>query len=67
MQNLKPCPFCGEVSMTFNGFDNQWYVYHKGEQCAIFEPIGIDGYFCKTEEEAVDAWNRRANDEQADC
>ena len=61
MSELKKCPFCGgAVSMTFNGADNQWYVYHDGAACEIFEPIGIDGYFCQTEEEAAKAWNRRA-------
>lgn len=59
-RELKPCPFCGrKVSMTYCGADNTYNVYHKGEACAMFEPMLIDGYLCKSYEDAAEAWNRR--------
>lgn len=61
---LKPCPFCGkEVSMTYNGLENAYFVYHRGEPCGLYEPIAIDGEMCKSYDEAKDAWNRRTSDD----
>lgn len=69
MDELKPCPFCGGgVSMTYNGFEKAYFVYHcfwkyETGQCAFNEPFAIDGEKCKSREEAIEAWNRRASNE----
>lgn len=64
MKELKPCPYCGgrnlfigdsnELDVNFN--DTQYAVccdYSKGG-------CGAVSGFRMTEDEAVDAWNRRA-------
>lgn len=60
MTELKPCPFCGENgSVTFNTV-NGFVPFCTNDNCLLNElDIGFD-----TEGEAVEAWNRRASDEQ---
>lgn len=57
MSELKPCPFCKEIPKLESGYVNiekLWWV----EPC---DCITMD--FCyPTKEEAIEAWNRRAND-----
>ena len=64
MTKLKPCPFCG-------GTNTEMYSL-KDPSLHGFIHIcdGFDDYMVKvesrlfsTEEEAIEAWNRRANDE----
>lgn len=61
---LKPCPRC----------KTSWFYVSKGDYCSGYEAFGcrvdcLCGFawkaisWQKTEEEAVEAWNRRANDE----
>lgn len=54
-QKLKPCPFCGGIAIV--DMDEDWYWEWK-----VFCPkCGCDiGYF-KTKEEAIKAWNKRAD------
>ena len=62
-EKLKPCPFCGaKVSMTYNSAEEAFCVWHKGDSCALAEPIKIDGEFVKSLAEAAEAWNRRVED-----
>ena len=59
MQNeLKPCPFCGGEATLWQtlGADRPYHIL-----CGCG---GRVGWFV-TEQEAVEAWNRRATDEQA--
>ena len=58
MRELKPCPFCGgeaEIEM-----DDCWYWnYHVFcQECKI----GTDYY--NTADEAIEAWNRRAGEQE---
>lgn len=61
MEKLKPCPFCG-------GKADVWRTnYHVYIQCENFcmddrfeHLVQVSG---DTEEQALEAWNRRANDE----
>lgn len=65
MDKLKPCPFCGlGVRMTYSSWDNMYHIWHQGDlvQCAIKEPIDIDGYFAKSLKDASRVWNRRVDD-----
>lgn len=55
MMELKPCPFCGgEAELCDNGYFVD--VSCKHIQCRGF----ADTLRYKCEEEAVEAWNRRA-------
>lgn len=56
---LKPCPFCGGEATLLQTFGAD-RPYHILCWCG-----GRVGWFV-TDQEAVDAWNRRTTDEQAD-
>lgn len=60
---LKPCPFCGEEA-TLQGYfapyeEIAFYVACSGEFCEV-SPMTND---FRTEQEAIEAWNRRASEE----
>lgn len=58
---LKPCPFCGESVSIEQGWTESWSVFYSfncdncGMHCEQNEHM--------TKEEAIEAWNRRANNE----
>lgn len=61
---LKPCPFCGKNELTMGRsfvsgnkgkYKNQYYIV-----CSICDSKGPNWH---TEKGAVNAWNRRVNDE----
>ena len=57
---LKPCPFCGASAMVANMDDEYKIAAHHDETCIfnyLYYIAGLD-----SEEEATEAWNRRAND-----
>lgn len=63
MAELKPCPFCGGeavVTKHHNGF-TEWYLC-SCPKCHISQ-AGSEYEF---RFEAVEAWNRRVNDDKAD-
>ena len=76
---LKPCPFCGgEVTIAVTGYksENCFFVTRghsktrKNCKCRVFmesEPYerGDDDLREKVRSDLADAWNRRANDENA--
>lgn len=53
-EKLKPCPFCGGKA-TINGIT---LVYIKCTKCGV-ETVGY-----REEDEAIEAWNRRVNDDE---
>lgn len=61
MTKLKPCPFCGSTSVDvkddYHPVPNYYAVcdYNKGG-------CGASSGYCRTEEEAIEAWNRRVNE-----
>ena len=58
--DLKPCPFCGGKAYTSKWYYG-WSVYAWHEDdCFLTEAITTS---YEVETEAIDAWNRRANDE----
>jgi Lar family restriction alleviation protein len=63
MAELKPCPFCGGEPriVSFKHTFSRFLVY----QVMCFACHTKPKYFCRgrTEEEAIEAWNRRAGDE----
>lgn len=62
MPELKPCPFCGDEAIYITT------AIKAGNIVKEFYSISCLGCnaeiykYCKTEEEAVEAWNRRAED-----
>lgn len=69
MKELKPCPFCGskgEMRCDKKPDMNGYFVYSYVVDCSRFDcpasyMIGND---FDTEAEAIEAWNRRINDER---
>lgn len=59
---LKPCPFCGcEVEIVCIG--GGWFWRHKNNPSDIACVITHSKKY-KTYEEAIEAWNRRADNER---
>ena len=57
---LKPCPFCGgKAKVGTTGYS--YKVYCDTPSC----DVRPNTRFHKTRENAIKAWNRRANDERA--
>ena len=56
-EKLEPCPFCGgKAGISYGRMGDTRMPYVECLECAA----GSD--FCFTEEEAAEAWNRRATD-----
>jgi len=60
MDNLKPCPFCGGEAITckieqdsFLLGRNIFFYAAQCDSCNVKTPL------CKTEEQAIEIWNRR--------
>ncbi len=59
MEELKPCPFCGETNaknIFKQGLSGRYFIDHFDSIYWIKSSIGFD-----TEAEAIEAWNRRRN------
>ena len=60
MNELKPCPFCGDIPMLYeNKKDLRNILYSVS--CYGEHHTASVGYFY-SEEEAIEAWNRRVED-----
>ena len=63
MAELKPCPFCGK-SMTMYESGGCFLIQHEDKaddaSCTLLMPEVI--CMARTRAEAVEKWNRRAND-----
>ena len=58
---LKPCPFCGaKAVMNYKQALNTWIVECSNSSCPASYMIGMD---YDTEAEAIEAWNRRAGEQ----
>ena len=55
-KKLKPCPFCGSEATLY---EYRWWGISYGVECTKCDAI-LEGY--STKEEAIEAWNRRANE-----
>lgn len=55
---IKSCPFCGGKAKMLNYSENEWLI------CCT-ECDGMVERWRKTEEEAIEQWNRRAQEEKS--
>ena len=55
---LKPCPFCGRKAILGHDLSG-CYVKCNNGMCKVM----LTTWYYGTEEEAITAWNRRANDD----
>jgi Lar family restriction alleviation protein len=55
--NLLPCPFCGAKAKILN-YSGAFRVVDTNYKCSVT----FSERWYKTEQEAIDAWNRRAPD-----
>lgn len=65
MIELKPCPFCGHCALVMQlkqSVSRRYYVAcgNKAERC-IASGHWVFGNFYATKREAMEAWNRRAD------
>lgn len=60
MTELKPCPFCGAIAHLW-----EWN-YGAAVECSKYRNSHQVQIKQETREKAIEAWNRRANDETAD-
>lgn len=59
-EKLKRCPFCGHVGeITYKEALGTWVVECANPSCMASYMLGMD---YGTEEEAIEAWNRRIAD-----
>lgn len=60
MTDLKPCPFCGGMAYTATWYKG-WFCGAWHEDDCILNHSVLPDY--ETQEEAIQTWNRRMNDE----
>ena len=60
MVELKPCPFCGATPHLVR-WGNEWAVECDSNDCFIVPETAL----YPRQEQAVEAWNRRAGDTNA--
>ncbi len=53
MEELKPCPFCGNFIHTIEQVGDELVVWIKCKTC------GATGPASSSKQQAIDAWNRR--------
>ena len=67
MDNLKPCPFCGgEAELSSGRFDGKNTSYVMCKKCAAQGEFFFVSPRYASAIRAIEAWNRRAKDEQDD-
>lgn len=65
MLELKPCPFCGSKARFVVSGSVRSRSHSVEIECTNILSCGAKQYFFDTEQEAADAWNRRAFNPQA--
>lgn len=58
MEKLKPCPFCGGEAFITPIITN----YYEPRFTVFCKECNAKSKYCKDEESAIAAWNRRADD-----
>lgn len=63
MSELKPCPFCGgRMRVDYELHPLRYAVVHVSKFYFTDICYGGTDYEYRTEEEAIEVWNRRVND-----
>ena len=57
MTEVKPCPHCGTAWVFYDDLDD--FEYRINCQCGF---AYTHSEWCKNEEDAINAWNRRISD-----
>lgn len=62
---LKPCPFCGNIRCSVIGDDEAYYVACGSRDCyaalgEVYDRDAMPEHAFKTQEDAIKAWNTRA-------
>lgn len=60
MEELKPCPFCGSEHVSVRDYSDPMIYYHF----VICKECNAKTGNFGTKEKAIEAWNRRAEDER---
>lgn len=55
MTHLEPCPFCGAKAESYPQPLDTWIVWCSNDDCVLSQ-----SYSFKTEQDAADMWNKRA-------
>ena len=62
---LKPCPWCGEIPDHYEGrpdpFHRYGSIWRIAHECNTEAGLRIETPYYKTKDEAADSWNRRAS------
>ena len=59
MSKPKPCPFCGREAVIVKSWESGSYV-----RCSNGYKCGARQDWFDSEKEAIEAWNRRVNDDR---
>lgn len=65
MEKLKPCPFCGDKAKLEHWDGAKTYSFVKCQntkECGVEGKRFIENTAYASDELAIEAWNRRAND-----
>lgn len=62
MAELKPCPFCGGKAVLEHDYDGRGYSYIRCCGCFIKGNRFSVKFDKASDDEAIEAWNRRASD-----
>ena len=63
MAELKPCPFCGGKAVLEHEHAGAGYSYIRCTECRVKGLTFIRKFERSSDQEAIEAWNRRAEDE----
>lgn len=61
MDKLKPCPFCGGKAVLEHEYATPGYSYIRCKECGVKGLTFIMKFERSSDQEAIEAWNRRAD------
>lgn len=67
MAELKPCPFCGGNAVLTHDLTGPGASYIQCKKCGVESVKFIRSFSGSSDDQAIEFWNRRANDESICC